>query len=104
VSGGTRSDTGRDCRDAFLSLNKTCAKLRIAFWDYLGARLAAPNQPEVPYLPTIVQHRSLPADCRHFCPNLSMQRGRSDKLPTDLPPSHSKNPAAAEDLHHGSAL
>jgi hypothetical protein len=32
VSGGTRSDTGRDCRDAFLSLNKTCAKLRIAFW------------------------------------------------------------------------
>jgi len=40
VSGGTRSDTGRDCRDAFLSLNKTCAKLGIAFWDYLGARLA----------------------------------------------------------------
>ena len=40
VSGGTRSDTGRDCRDAFLSLNKTCAKLRIAFWDYLGVRLA----------------------------------------------------------------
>jgi WD40 repeat protein len=37
VSGGTRSDTGRDCRDAFLGLNKTCAKLNIAFWDYLGA-------------------------------------------------------------------
>jgi hypothetical protein len=44
VSGGTRSDTGRDCSDAFLSLNKTCAKLGIAFWDYLGARLAVPNQ------------------------------------------------------------
>ncbi len=27
ISGGTRSDTGRDCRDAFLSLAKTCAKL-----------------------------------------------------------------------------
>jgi hypothetical protein len=26
VSGGTRSDMGRDCRDAFLGLNKTCAK------------------------------------------------------------------------------
>src|SRR5215470_13605746 len=57
VSGGTRSDTGRDCRDAFLSLNKTCAKLGIAFWDYLGARLAVPNQPEVLHLPTIVRHR-----------------------------------------------
>jgi hypothetical protein len=26
VSGGTRSDVGRDCRDAFLGLAKTCAK------------------------------------------------------------------------------
>src|SRR6516162_4571760 len=57
VSGSTRSDTGRDFRDAFLSLNKTCAKLRIAFWDYLGARLAVPNQLEVPTLPSIVRHR-----------------------------------------------
>jgi hypothetical protein len=29
VSGGTRSDVGRDCRDAFLGLAKTCAKLKI---------------------------------------------------------------------------
>src|SRR5207253_6755904 len=36
VSGGTRSDRGRDCRDAFLGLNTTCAKLGIAFWDYLA--------------------------------------------------------------------
>ena len=56
-SGGTRSDTGRDCRDAFLGLSKTCAKLGFAFWDYLGSRLAVPNQPEVPYLPAIVRHR-----------------------------------------------
>ena len=27
ISGGTRSDAGRDCRDAFLGLAKTCAKL-----------------------------------------------------------------------------
>ena len=38
VSGGTRSETGRDCRDAFLSLAKTCDKLGIAVWDYLGSR------------------------------------------------------------------
>ena len=57
VSGGTRSDVGRDCRDAFLALAKTCAKLRIQFWDYLGARLAIPGQPEIPYLPQIIRHR-----------------------------------------------
>jgi len=57
VSGGTRSDTGRDCRDAFLGLSKTCAKLGFVFWDYLGSRLPVPNQPEVPYLPAIVRHR-----------------------------------------------
>ena len=40
ISGGTHSDAGRDCRDAFLGLMHTCTKLGIAFWDYLGARLA----------------------------------------------------------------
>jgi Transposase IS66 family len=57
VSGGTRSDTGRDCRDAFLGLTKTCAKLGIAFWDYLGSRLEVPNQPKIPALPQIIRHR-----------------------------------------------
>jgi hypothetical protein len=57
ISGGTRSDSGRDCRDAFLSLAKTCAKLGITFWDYLGARLAIPGQSAVPYLPSLIRHR-----------------------------------------------
>jgi hypothetical protein len=56
ISGGTRSDIGRDCRDAFLSLAKTCAKLGIAFWDYLGHRLATPAHPEILYLPALVTH------------------------------------------------
>ena len=54
ISGGTRSDAGRDCRDAFLGLNKTCAKLGIAFWDYLGARLAVPAARAVPDLAELV--------------------------------------------------
>jgi len=57
VSAGTRSDTGRDCRDAFLGLSKTCAKLGIAFWDYLGSRLAVLNHPDIPYLPQLIRHR-----------------------------------------------
>jgi len=57
VSGGTRSDAGRDCRDAFLSLAKTCDKLGISFWDYLGDRLFAVGGKAVPYLPQIVSQR-----------------------------------------------
>jgi hypothetical protein len=43
VSGGTRSDHGRECRDAFLGLMCTAAKLGFAFWDYLGDRLSIPD-------------------------------------------------------------
>jgi hypothetical protein len=39
VSAGTRSDVGRDSRDAFLGLSKTCDKLGIPVWDFLGSRL-----------------------------------------------------------------
>jgi transposase IS66 family protein len=58
ISGGTRSNQGRSCRDAFLGLRKTCQKLRISFWDYLGARLATDDAPLLPYLPAIVSSRS----------------------------------------------
>ena len=61
VSGGTRSDMGRDCRDAFLGLAKTCAKLGLSFWDYLGVRLGIPGQTSIPYLPNLVRQRCQPA-------------------------------------------
>jgi hypothetical protein len=38
VSGGTRSDLGRACRDAFATLKKTCRKLDVSFWRYLEDR------------------------------------------------------------------
>jgi hypothetical protein len=57
ISGGTRSEAGRACRDAFLGLLQTCAKLGLSFWDYLGHRLAVPG-PEVPDLPDLVRLRS----------------------------------------------
>ena len=60
LSGGTRSDLGRDCRDAFLGLAKTCAKLDIAFWDYLGARLTVPGGPIIPGLTELILARSRP--------------------------------------------
>jgi hypothetical protein len=39
ISGGTRSDAGRRCRDTFASLKKTCRKLGVRFWDYLQDRV-----------------------------------------------------------------
>src|SRR5487761_918465 len=61
VSAGTRSDIGRDCRDAFLGLTKTCTKLGVAIWDYLGSRLRVPGQPVIPSLPDLVRCRGQPA-------------------------------------------
>ena len=35
ISGSTRSDEGRRCRDTFASLKKTALKMGVSFWDYL---------------------------------------------------------------------
>jgi len=58
ISAGTRSDAGRDCRDAFLGLMKTCRKLGISFWTYLGARLHAPYAPVITPLPDLVRAKA----------------------------------------------
>jgi hypothetical protein len=39
ISGGTRSEAGRRCRDTFASLKKTCRKLGVRFWEYLQDRV-----------------------------------------------------------------
>jgi hypothetical protein len=52
---------GRDCRDVFLSLAKTCGKNRIAFWDYLGSRLKAAGHMVVEPLDHYVRMRGNPA-------------------------------------------
>ena len=61
VSAGTRSDIGRDCRDAFLSLAKTCDKLGIALWDYLGARFKVVGHLIIERLDHYVRARLRPA-------------------------------------------
>jgi hypothetical protein len=61
VSAGTRSDLGRDCRDALLGLGKTCEKLGIAVWDYLGSRLKVPGHVVIPPLDQYLRALSQPA-------------------------------------------
>jgi hypothetical protein len=59
VSGGTRSELGRQCRDTFISLKKTCRKLGVSFWDYLNDRICQADR--IPGLPDIIEARTVPA-------------------------------------------
>ena len=61
ISAGTRSDIGRECRDAFLSLATTCDKLGIAIWDYLGSRLKVAAHAIIAPLDQYVRARLRPA-------------------------------------------
>ena len=58
ISGETRSAAGKQARDTFLSLLKTCSKLAISFWDYLGARLKIPDADRVPWLPDLIRQNA----------------------------------------------
>ena len=52
ISGPTRSDDGRKCRDTFISLKKTATKLGVGFWGYLIDRIN--NTGTVPSLPQLL--------------------------------------------------
>ena len=54
ISGGTWSEAGRDARDVLLGLMKTCQKLGVSFFDYLGDRLDVPAAPHITPLPDLV--------------------------------------------------
>lgn len=56
ISGGTRGNLGRQCRDTFASLKKTCRKLGISFWAYLNDRLTAAGR--VPPLADLIRQRA----------------------------------------------
>jgi hypothetical protein len=58
ISGGTQSEAGRRARDALLGLLKTCRKLGVACFAYLGARLGVPGAPAVAPLPDLVRARA----------------------------------------------
>ena len=55
ISGSTRSDPGRRCRDTFASLKKTCRKQGIGFWEYLNNRICGADT--IPWLPDLLNMR-----------------------------------------------
>ncbi len=54
ISGGTISDKGRDARDIMLGLAKTCMKLKLSFYEFIGARLGIPG-PKIPPLASLIR-------------------------------------------------
>ena len=55
ISGGTMSTAGRTARDVTLGLMKTCSKLGVSFFRYLGDRLHVPGAISIPPLPDLVR-------------------------------------------------
>jgi len=53
ISGSTRSDNGRRCRDTFISLKTTCRKLGISFWQFLQDRICGTRS--IPPLPELIR-------------------------------------------------
>lgn len=56
ISGSTRSEVGRRCRDTFTSLKKTCRKLGVSFWEYLHDRVCGRHA--IPPLPELMRWRA----------------------------------------------
>jgi Transposase IS66 family len=56
ISGGTRGDAGRRCRDTFASLRKTCRKLGVSFWAYVRDRVRGLGQ--VPRLADLIRKKA----------------------------------------------
>jgi Transposase IS66 family len=54
ISGGTVSNKGREARDVMLGLAKTCMKLKVPFYHYLGARLGIAG-PKIPPLASLIR-------------------------------------------------
>ena len=67
ISGGTRSEAGRQCRDTFASLKKTCRQHGLSFWGYLTDRINGTGS--FPRLADVIEYVScwLPCgQCRSF--------------------------------------
>ncbi len=56
ISGSTRSELGRQARDTFASLKKTCRELGVNFWAYLQDRVRGAGQ--IPRLAELIRRKA----------------------------------------------
>ena len=59
ISGGTVSEAGKTARDTMLGLLKTCRKLGVSYYRYLGDRFAVPGADAIPPLPGLIRLASV---------------------------------------------
>ncbi len=62
ISGSTRSELGRQARDTFASLKKTCRRLGVNFWEYLQDRVRGLGQ--IPRLADQIRQKAEEAAAR----------------------------------------
>jgi hypothetical protein len=55
ISGGTISEAGKNARDTMLGLLKTCSKLGVSYYRFLGDRFDVPGVDTVPPLPALIR-------------------------------------------------
>jgi len=64
-----RQRQGPDARDIMLGLAKTCMKLKLSFYEFIGARLGIPGQNPAPRKPHPASPRINPTSlAREFAP------------------------------------
>jgi len=68
ISGSTRSELGRQARDTFASLKKTCRELGVNFWAYLQDRVRGVGQ--VPRLAVLIGRKAEETAARKARPAL----------------------------------
>jgi hypothetical protein len=62
ISGGTRSEWGRQARDTFASLKKTCRELGVNFWAYLQDRVRGEGR--LPRLAELIRRKAEETEAR----------------------------------------
>jgi hypothetical protein len=62
ISGGTRSQWGRQARDTFASLKKTCRELGVNFWAYLQDRVRGEGR--LPRLAELIRRKAEETEAR----------------------------------------
>lgn len=70
ISGSTRSDDGRRCRDTFASLKKTCRKQHLTFWAYLKDRVFGSGR-----IPPLADWVFAPGGARRFAASTDPPHG-----------------------------
>jgi len=80
------STAGRTARDVLLGLMKTCSKLKVSFFRYLGDRLHVPSALVIPPLPDLVRQAATKPNCPGICPGYpGLSRDRRCALDHHVP-------------------